>query len=138
VTTIRVGYRPFVPISAIVFGALVLLATILLFPGGVLFTAGMVAGMVGVVMGVLQLTTPYFDYDPARDTITISPGFGMKRQFGAAMGGRLHLAGDRIMCVLPDGRTRRVPVSATWANEQEWQAVLAVVSQRTAGGPATR
>jgi hypothetical protein len=133
---VRVRYHPAVPAIALVAGVLFIVIDLLALLRGDDLDFTMIVGPLFILLGVQQLTNHYFDYDPATMTIAVKPVIGRPRPYGGATGGRLYIAGSQIRCVLPDGRTRKVPVSAVFSRKQDWHAVMAALNQQTAAGPA--
>ncbi|MGB3438600.1 MAG: hypothetical protein WBA97_07580 [Actinophytocola sp.] len=123
-----VRYNPFVPITLIVLGVVnFVLAMWLIQVGG---SAGfsIVLGPVLAVLGLLQLTRTYFEFDARSRTIVVKALLGpLTRRFGGADGGTLHVDGNRIVCTRSDGRVKKVPVSRFMARGDQWRAVVAQV-----------
>jgi hypothetical protein len=85
-------------------------------------------GPVLVLLGILQLTRPYFTYDPTTRTISVKGLIGpMSRDFGGAKGGHLSVQGDRIVYTRPDGKMK-APVSRGMSKREDWDAVVAHLS----------
>jgi hypothetical protein len=124
-----VRYNPAIPITVIVLGVVnFVLAMWLLQVGG---SAGfsIVLGPLLAVLGLLQLTRTYFEFDPRSGTITTKALIGpVTRSFGGAAGGTLHVDGNRILWTKSDGRVKKVPVTRVLARGDQWRAVLAQVS----------
>lgn len=116
----RVRYRQGWAIGSLVVGGLFVFMAVVLLTSGRGFSIGMLLGPLGLILGIQQLTTPYFVYDPANPTITINTGIGWKRRFGAVDGGRLFIVGSGVQCAKPNGRTQRVPVARMLANPDDW------------------
>ncbi|MFC4854077.1 hypothetical protein [Actinophytocola glycyrrhizae] len=123
-----VRYNPVIPIAFIVLGVgNFVLALVLVQSGG---SAGfsLFLGPLLALLGVLQLTRSYFEFDPHSRTIAVKALIGpMSREFGGAKGGRLHVNGNRIMWTRADGQVKKVPVSKFMARGDQWRAVLAQV-----------
>lgn len=128
----NVRYNPAIGIVLIVLGAVnAVLALWLLQVSGTggpaLFTGPLI-----IVVGILQLTRGYFEFDPATTTITMKALIGpAARRFGGATGGRLFVEGKRILCTRADGRTKKVPVYRFYARGDQWRAVFDHVTQTT-------
>jgi hypothetical protein len=123
-----VRYNPVIPVIFLVLGVVNFgLAVALLQSGG---SAGfsIVVGPLLALLGILQLTRPYFAFEPGSRTVVVKALFGpMKRTFGGAAGGTLHVDGNRIFWTTADGRVKKVPVSRFMANKEQWRAVVAQV-----------
>jgi hypothetical protein len=78
-----------------------------------------------MMTGILSLLHECFAFDPATKTITVKPLVGPARRFGGTQGGRLEVAGSRIIWVRPDGKRRLVPVFRYQLNRADWDAVVA-------------
>jgi hypothetical protein len=128
---VDVRYNPVIPVIMLVIGVVnAVLGLILLQSGG---SAGvsLFLGPLFVVLGLLQLTRTYFEFDPATGTIVVKALIGsVSRRFGGTEGGRLLVDGSRIMCVRADGRTKKVPVSRLYARGDHWREVIAQVTRR--------
>ncbi len=124
-----VRYNPVIPIVFIVLGVgNFVLALWLMGVGG---TAGfsIVLGPLLAVLGLLQLTRTYFEFDARSRTITVKALLGaMTRTFGGAAGGTLHVDGNRILWTRSDGRVKKVPVSKFMARGDQWRAVIGQVA----------
>jgi hypothetical protein len=127
-----VRYNPAIPIVFIVLGVVnFVLAFWLLQTGG---SAGfsIVLGPLLALLGVLQLSRTYFEFDPRSGTIITKALLGpMTRTFGGAAGGSLHVDGNRIFWTKTDGRVKKVPVTRVMARGDQWRAVLAQMGNRT-------
>jgi hypothetical protein len=117
--TMKVGYKLVWPILFLVLGGIELIL------GAVtLVEVQLALGIVFVPLGVLYLTRPYFEFDPATRTIAVKALIGPRaRRFGAE-GGRLEVAADRIVWIAADGSRKTVPVRRVNANRDDWNAVL--------------
>lgn len=124
----KVGYNIAYPLTLLVLGAGGLLLGLWLAAlGG--FSPMVFLGPIIIVLGVLQLSRPYFEYNPRTRSISVKALVGsMTRNFGGGDGGPLSVAGNRIVYTRPDGRTKRVPVTRAMAKRAEWDAVLAQLS----------
>jgi len=122
-------YNPVMPITLIVLGVVnFVLAMWLIQVGG---SAGfsIVLGPVLAVLGLLQLTRTYFEFDPGSKTIVVKALIGpMTRRFGGSVGGTLHVDGNRILWTKTDGRVKKVPVSRFMARGDQWRAVIGQVA----------
>lgn len=123
-----VRYNPVIPITLIVLGvANFVLALWLMQVGG---SAGfsIVLGPLLAVLGLLQFTRTYFEFEPRSRTIVVKALLGpVAREFGGAKGGTLHVDGNRILWTRADGRVKKVPVSRFMARGDQWRAVMAQV-----------
>jgi hypothetical protein len=126
----RVRYHQAWPAIAFILGVFFVVVDVMLLADGRDLDYTMLVGPLFILLGVQQLTMHYFDYDPNTVTIAVKPVIGRPRPFGGANGGRLFVVGNQVKCVLANGRTRRVPVTAWFARSQEWKAVLAALSQQ--------
>jgi hypothetical protein len=133
---VSVRYNPASGIVFIVLGSVNLLLALLLLQtsGGSGFAV--VTGPVLILLGILQLTRSYFEFDPYTTSITIKALVGpAKRRFGGANGGRndgrLFVEGNRIVCARTDGSTKKVPVYRFYARGDEWRAVVDRIRQTT-------
>jgi hypothetical protein len=135
-TIVSVRYNPAIGIVLIVLGAVnAFLALWLLQASGsggpALFTGPLI-----ILLGILQLTRGYFEFDPRTATIAVKALVGpVARRFGGSNGGRLFVEGNRILCTLADGRTKKVPVYRFYARGDQWRAVVDHITQST-GRPA--
>jgi len=122
---VKVGYNPTWAVVSLVLGAMLLvLALIGLTNNG--FNPLIILGPLLILAGVLQLVRTYFEFDPGTGVIVVRALAGpATRRFGGQGNGRLTIANNRIVCTQPDGRSRKVPVSATLAKRDDWNAVLA-------------
>jgi hypothetical protein len=123
-----VRYNPVIPSVFIVLGAVnFVLAMWLVQTGG---SAGfsIVVGPLLALLGILQLSRTYFEFDSRSGTITTKALLGpMTRTFGGAAGGTLHADGNRILWTKADGRVKKVPVTRILARGDQWRAVMAQV-----------
>ena len=124
----NVRYNPVIPIIFIVLGVVNLgLALVLMQSGG---SAGfsLVLGPILALLGLLQLSRTYFEFDARSRTVVVKALLGpMTRTFGGAAGGTLHVDGNRILWTKADGRVKKVPVSRYMARGDQWRAVVAQV-----------
>lgn len=123
----QVRYNPVVPIVFIVLGAgNFVLALALLQSGGSSSVFSLVVGPLLLLLGVLQLTRTYFEYETHTGTIVVKALVGpMARRFGGA--GTLMVDGNRILWHRPDGQVKKVPVSKFMARDDQWRAVINMV-----------
>lgn len=123
-----VRYNPVIPIIFLVLGVVNFgLAVVLLQSGG---SAGfsIVVGPLLALLGLLQLSRTYFEFDPRSKTVVVKALLGpMTRTFGGTAGGTLHVDGNRIVWTRADGRVKKVPVSRFMARADQWRAVVAQV-----------
>lgn len=124
----QVRYNPAVPIIFIVLGAgNFVLALALLQSGGSSSVFSLVVGPLLLLLGVLQLTRTYFEYEPHTRTIVLKALVGpTARRFGGAEG-TLVVDGNRILWNRADGRVKKVPVSKFMARDDQWRAVINLV-----------
>lgn len=125
----KVGYHPVWPgLSLAVGGANLILAVIQL--GNDSTPYSIVLGPLFVLIGVLQLVRPYFEYDPASRTLVVKALLGpMKRAFGGAQGDQLGVEGKRIVRITPADKQYKVPVQRFMSKSAEWDAVFAQIAQ---------
>lgn len=132
-----VRYKPVMPVIFIALGVINFVLWLLLVrSGGAAAGPSLVLGPLLTVLGILQLTRPYFEFDPRTGTIGVKALIGpMTRRFGGTEGGRLFVDGNRILCTRADGRTKRVPVNRLFAADDGWRSVLGQISQRQGTAP---
>jgi hypothetical protein len=131
-----VRYKPAIPVIIVVIGAVNLVLGLLLVQSGGDANPSLFLGPVLALLGILQLTRPYFEFDTRSGTIGVKALIGsMTRRFGGSEGGRLFVDGNRILVTKADGRTKKVPVSQFFAREEEWQAVVGRIRQATGAAP---
>ncbi|MFI7677609.1 hypothetical protein [Actinophytocola sp. NPDC049390] len=125
----QVRYNPALPIVFLVLGVSnTMLGLLMLRTGGSAWTS-LLVGPLFTVIGLLQLTRTYFEFDPATRTIALKSLVGpVVRRFGGAVGGALHVDGNRILWTRPDGQVRKVPVSRYLARGDQWRAVIGQVA----------
>jgi len=125
---VKVGYNPAWPIVFLVLGGVGLLLGLWV-SAIATFSPMVFIGPLMLILGVLQLTRPYFEFDPRTRTITVKALVGsMARRFGGAEGGRLSVQGTRIINTRADGTTKKVPVSRAMAKRNDWDLVLTQLS----------
>lgn len=125
-----VRYNPVFGIVLIVLGAVDLILSLWLMQVGGSAGFSLIIGPFLILLGILQLTRPYFEFEPAAGTIVVKALIGpAARQFGGAKGGRLFVEGNRILHTRADGRTKKVPVNRFFARGEQWQAVVAQIAQ---------
>lgn len=114
--------------------------------GGTLLTLGMILkkyeeeifwfllapGLLLAINGILQLTTPYFWFDPTTRTVVVKAVVGGQwgREYGGTRGELLVVMNGRIGRVRPEGFHKFVPVSSWNARPSDWEAVLAHLANR--------
>lgn len=127
----RVNYSPVSGVLMIVLGvANAALAGLNLMMGQDTLAIWFVVGPIFVLLGILNLVRPYFEFDPATRTVVIKALIGpVVRRFGGVNGDWLVVENGRIVCVRRDGRRKNVPVHRFFAKKDEWQTVLAWVAQ---------
>ena len=124
-----VRYNPVIPIVFIALGVLNFVLALWLMGAGGSAGFSIVVGPLLAILGLLQLTRTYFQFDTRSKTITVKALLGpMTRTFGGAAGGNLVVDGDRIMWNRPDGRVKKVPVTKFMARGDEWRAVISQVA----------
>jgi hypothetical protein len=124
----QVRYNPMMPVTFVVLGSAGLLAGLMVSAGGT-FSPSVVVGPLMLLIGILQLTRPYFEFDPVTGILAVKALAGPTfRRFGGSAGGRLGVVGNQIVCTRPDGRVKKVPVSHLLAKTDEWNAVIARIS----------
>lgn len=123
----QVRYNPAVPIVFIVLGAAnLVLGLALIQSGGSSFS--IILGPLFLLLGLLQLTRTYFEYETHTRTIVVKALIGpMARRFGGAEGS-LVVDGNRILWNRADGRVKKVPVSKYMARGDQWRAVISQVA----------
>jgi hypothetical protein len=120
-----VRYNPAVPITFLVIGVGNAVIGLLRLQIGASAGMPLFLGLLFGVMGLLQFTRTYFEFDPATRTIVVRSLVGpMRRRFGGAEGGTLHLDGDRVLCTRADGTVKKVPVSRFLARADQWRTVV--------------
>ena len=87
-------------------------------------------GAAGLATGIFGLFRPYFEFDAAARMILIRTVPGVRpRRFGGFVGsGVLQVSGRRIVYVMPNGRTRKVPVIRAMAEPAGRDAVVGELS----------
>ncbi|GAA4004026.1 hypothetical protein GCM10022247_26240 [Allokutzneria multivorans] len=115
----RVRYNPFAGTVLVVLGVLCL------FLGGWLtllgeFTPTLIVGAITTLVGVLQLTRPYFVVTPT--SIVVPSLIGpLKREIPY---GRLVFEDGKLFAVGVDGDRKRLPVSRWLANATDWKTAV--------------
>lgn len=124
----KVGYHPVWPgIFLALGGANLILAVIQLDGGSTPYSV--VLGPLFVLIGVLQLVRPYFEYDAGSGTLVVKALLGpMKRAFGGAKGDQLGVKEKRIVRTAVDGHQYKVPVQRFMSKPAEWDAVFAQIA----------
>ena len=131
-----VRYKPVIPVLILVLGVVNLVLGLLLVQSGGAAGASLFLGPLLALIGILQLSRPYFEFDSRTGTIGVKALIGpMTRQFGGVKGGRLVIDGTRILWVRSDGRTKKVPVTRFFARDDEWQSVVGQIRQAAGAAP---
>lgn len=126
----KVGFHPAWPAAFLVIGIVSTVLGLLLTVNGE-FTPSVILGPLLVILGLLQLTRPYFEFDPRSGTVSVKAMVGsITRRFGGSEGGRLALEGNRVVSVHPDGSRKKVPVQRYLARQGEWNAFVAQLTAR--------
>lgn len=123
-----VRYNPAIPITLIVLGVVNFVLALWLLQSGGSAGFSIVLGPILAVLGLLQLTRTYFEFDPRSRTIAVKALIGpVTRRFGGA-DGTLHVDGNRIFLTRTDGRVKKVPVTRFMARADQWRAVIGQVA----------
>jgi hypothetical protein len=91
-------------------------------------TFSLVLGVLFVVLGVLYLRRPHFEYLPGTQTIEVVAPLGTRRVYSPARGGALVVDGARIYRSTADGGRKRVPVYRYMSNRSDWDSVVAALA----------
>lgn len=125
----QVRYNPVLPITFLVLGVGNTVVGLLQLRTGGPAGVSLFLGPLFTVIGLLQLTRTYFEFDPATRTIALKALLGpVVRRFGGAVGGTLHVDGNRVLCTRADGTVKKVPVSRFLARGDQWRAVIGQVA----------
>lgn len=119
-----VRYNKTVGVISIVLGALFgCLYFVVVLAGGQTTLFPMVAGVLGILFGILFLIRPYFTL--GEDSLTLYALFGpAKTVYSFPSPGRLQRKGQKFVVVQADGTERPVPLTAWMADPKDWQAFL--------------
>lgn len=119
-----VRYNKTVGVISIVLGALFgCLYFVIALAGGQTTVSPMVAGVLGILFGILFLSRPYFTL--AEDNLTLYALLGpAKTVYSFPPPARLQARGKKIVIVQPDGKEQAVPLTAWVADPKDWGAFL--------------
>jgi hypothetical protein len=116
----KIRYKPVVASFFVVLGGVCLLVGLWLsMLGG--FNAAILAGVLGLVYGILFLTRPYFWVYPMLVEVVALVG-PMKREVPFQT---LELDGRKLVAVRDDGTRKKVPVTRWLAHSADWDAAIA-------------
>jgi hypothetical protein len=132
----KVRYNPAVPTVFIVLGVVNGVLGLLLLGSGGGSGPSLFLGPLFLVLGILQATRTYFEFEPAAGTISVAALLGPAgRQYGGG-DSRLSLDGDKIRCTYAAGRVKTVPVKRYLASAAQWRAVVEHIARTQSSSTA--
>jgi hypothetical protein len=120
----KVRYNHAVPTVFIVLGAVNAVLGLLLLQSGGSAGPSLFLGPVFLLLGILQATRTYFEFDPTTGTIATMALLGPAGREYGGKAGRLTVDGNKIRCTYFAGTVKTVPVKRYFARADQWRVVV--------------